>query len=298
MAPPDPRETGLDPAHILRVCERAAIGIGRHDGVRYTFAAPAGVTVGLSSAKAARAASAALVRLGYQAAPARRSRWRRDVLVSGWSPAGLESRLAALRLTIAQLRSAETATAAAVIDRYRRLSAEAKGVEADALAASQVEQQIRAMVAARCGIGAPRDLSVLPADAGDALRLRTIWALEELTDALIQRHMRVARRALAEFCALRRHASDDWAAEAAVRRMAGPPSPRGQLAGGDAPRRRPTIVPVTGRDCPAARRQGCRQRRTAARPPGTPGLPSTSKPGRGLGRAAGTGRRPPTSSPS
>jgi len=137
MAPPDPRETGLDPAHILRVCERAATGADKDPAVRYTLAAPVGVTVGLSTAKAARAASAALVRLGYQAAPARRSRWCREVFVAGWSPAGLESRLAALRLTIAQLRTGETATAAAVIGRYRRLSAQASGIEAGARAASQ-----------------------------------------------------------------------------------------------------------------------------------------------------------------
>src|SRR6266487_860564 len=100
MAPPDPRETGLDPEHILATCEHVTAGGRGQRAVRYTLASPAGLTVGLSSSKAARAAGAALVRLGYQAAPARRNRRCRDVFVSGWSSGGLESRLAAMRLTL------------------------------------------------------------------------------------------------------------------------------------------------------------------------------------------------------
>ena len=235
MAGPDPRRAGLDPAHILAICERAAAS-GNQPSVRHTLAVPAGLSVRLSSPQAAQLARAALARVGYQAALARPSRRSRNVLVAGWSAAGLESRLAAMRATVHQLRAEPAATATAVIDRYRRLSAGLPGIQASAAALSQAEKQIRLATAARCGIHAPRDPAILPADTGNALRLRVIWALEQAIDDLIERHLRVTRRALAQFCSLRRHGSDDWASDTAIRRAVGVPSaPPGGLVAGRAP---------------------------------------------------------------
>jgi hypothetical protein len=234
MAAADPRRAWFDPAHILGVCELSA-GDSAQRAVQYALTVPAGLSVRLTSPRAARAASAALARVGYQARLARRSRRCRNVLVSGWDSDRLESRLAAMRITIQQLRNSETTTAAAAIDAYRRLPPKLPASEASARAVSQVVEQIRGAVVARCGIRAPRDPAVLPADIGDAMRLRTIWAMEELTDAMIEHHLRVAWRALAEFCSLRRYASDDWAQAAALRRTTGLPSLRGQLSSGDAP---------------------------------------------------------------
>ncbi len=249
MAAADPNSAGLDPAHILAVCERVAAD-GGHKPVGYVTAAPEGVRLRLGSARTAQEMQPALTRAGYQTELVRPGRrWR--LLVTGWSADGLQSRLAAMRATILQLRSAETAAAKAVIDRYRDLSARLPGAAASAAALSEAEQEIRVTVAARCGMYAPRDPAILPSDVGKALPLRTIWALEQAIGELIERHMRVARRAVAQFCSLRRHGSDDWAKDVAVRRASEvPPAPAASLPSGPptkAPRPLPPRPDAAGR---------------------------------------------------
>ncbi len=88
-------------------------------------------------------------------------------------------------------------------------------------ALTQAHEELRAGVATRCGIHAPRDPAALPADTGNALRLRAIWVLEHAIDDLIERHLRIARRALTLFRTLRQNATDGSAQEAAIRQAVG-----------------------------------------------------------------------------
>ena len=125
MTTPDLRRAGLDPAHILAICEHVAASggcrpVGLRDG-------GAGRCPGAAAAaRAARAMRTALTRAGYDTALACPGRhW--DLLVTGWDGHALESRLAAMRTVIAQLGADPTATAAAVIGRYRDLSARSPG---------------------------------------------------------------------------------------------------------------------------------------------------------------------------
>ncbi len=117
MTTPDPYLAGLDPAHIVAICAQAT-------GGRQSLAvgAPDGICVCLPSRRAARSACAALSRVGYQVTTARRGRGR-DLMVTGWSPAGLETRLTAMRAVLHQLAGNPSGTAAAVIERFRALPA-------------------------------------------------------------------------------------------------------------------------------------------------------------------------------
>ena len=120
MATPDLRRAGLDPAHILAICEHVAAR-GGHRPVGYVTAAPDGVRVRLRSPRAARAMRTALTRTGYDTSltcPGRR--W--DLLVTGWDGHALE--IGWRRCVPSSPSSAPTPRRpATVIDRYRHTSA-------------------------------------------------------------------------------------------------------------------------------------------------------------------------------
>jgi hypothetical protein len=213
MAAPDPRERGLDPAHILSVTNQATSG-GRSRAGR-AVAAHGSVRVGLPSRRAAGDASAALTRVGYHVARIDGT-GHRDLLVTGWNAAGLESRLAAMRAVLHQLDASPAVTANAVIERARRLPA---GPAAHPLASmlAGTQAQLRAWVSARSGIHAPRDPAIVPADLGNTLRLRAAQTLETAIDDLIERHLQAAGHALALFSFFRQHTTDDQAKQTAIR---------------------------------------------------------------------------------
>lgn len=300
---PDPRRAGLDPVHILGICEHATTGGGPR-AVIYTLARPSGITIRLASPKAARTAAAALTRVGYQAALARPRRRCRTVLVTGWNASALEARLAAMRATIQQLRGSEPATAAAAIGHYRRQPPSLPAAAATAAALTHTEHHLRAAIAARCGIHIPRDPTILPADTGNALRLRATWALEELIATLTEGHVRHARRALAQFRTLRRDGSDDWAADNAIHPAAETPSTPGRPASCDAPGTTtpPPLWPppasagpatpgdATGRGKPQPRPHACLDFPA----PGSAALPApapSAPPGARAGQRTGNGQR-------
>jgi hypothetical protein len=214
MAAPDPRERGLDPAHILSVTNQATSG-GRGHAAR-AVAAPASVRVCLPSRRAASDVGVALTRVGYQVARIDGT-GHRDVLVTGWSAAGLESRLAAMRAVLHQLDASPAVTAAAVVERVRRLPA-GSPAQPDTSVLAEARAQLRAWVFSRSGIHAPHDPAIRLADRGNALRLRVAWTLEAAIDDLVERHLRVAGHALPLFDSLRQHITDDRAAKTAVRR--------------------------------------------------------------------------------
>jgi len=210
MATPDLRERGLDPAHILSVASQA-IGSGHGHASRAT-ATPGGLRVYLSSRLAADGAAPALTRVGYQVARINGT-GHRDLLVTGWSSDGLESRLTAMRAVLHRLDGNPGSTADAVIERVRRLPAHPETrVLADA------RTQLQAWVSACSGIHAPRNPAIMPADTGNALRLGLAHTLENAIDDLVERHLRVAGHALPLFLSLRQHTTEAQAKEAAIRR--------------------------------------------------------------------------------
>jgi len=212
MTAPDPRGRGLDPGHILGVVAQAA-GSGQIQAA-HPAAEPGCYQVRLPSRRDARDASSALTRVGYRIARPGGT-GHRDLLVTGWSPAGLESRLTAMRAVLCTLASEPAATAAAVIDAARRLPAGSPADPDTMLAGARV--QLRARVGARSGIHAPRNPAILPADLGSALRLRAARALETAIDDLVERHLRVAGHALAVFSSLRLQMNGDRARDTAIR---------------------------------------------------------------------------------
>jgi hypothetical protein len=215
MATPDPGAAGLDPVHILAICTEATGGGSR----RPVFAAPGRIRVCMPSRRAARAGCAALARVGYLADTADSGgRKGRDVLVTGWSAPGLESRLAAMRGVLHQLADSPTVTAQVVTERFRSLPGEPTSLSACPDLLHPARAQLRAWVAARSGIHAPGDPAVLPADTGNALRLRAVRVLEQAIDDLVERHLRVAGHALELFSSLRPQMNGDSAQQAAIRR--------------------------------------------------------------------------------
>ena len=257
MTTPDLRRAGLDPAHILAICEHVAASDGWRP-VGYVTAVPDGVRVRLRSPRAARAMRTALTRTGYDTALTRPGRhW--DLLVTGWDDHALETRLTAMRTVIQQLAADPTATATAVIDRYRQMSARSPA-RLGILALVQASEELRATVTARCGIPAPRDPAVRPAEIGNALRLRAIWVLEKIIDDLLERHLRIARRALTLFRTLRQDTTDDRAQETAISRAVGfLPRPSGSAARDTAAHVAPPLQGPRSAASPAIRDQAGRR---------------------------------------
>ena len=161
-----------------------------------------------------------------------------------------------------------------VIDRYRCLSARSPGSRLGIAALAQAHEELRAGVATRCGIHAPCDPAALPADTGSALRLRAIWVLEHAIDDLIERHLRIARRALTLLRTLRQNATDGSAQEAAIRQADRFPAPHRRPRG---PRHGPSRCHHFGGH--HGRRAGRpRPDRRAARPPFPPCRPRSASP--------------------
>jgi hypothetical protein len=207
----DSDRAGLDPAHVISIC-------GQATGGRQSLAVKtrAGITVCLPSRRAASQARAALAQVGYQVTTAHAGSTR-DLIVSGWDPARLDSRLAAMRNILHQLASSPAVTARAVIEHFRDVPAATPSPEVGSELLEQARTGLRGWVTARSGIHAPRDPASEPADAGVALRLRAATVMEEAIGDLTERHLRAAGQALVLFCSLRQRMDDNGAQAKAVR---------------------------------------------------------------------------------
>lgn len=214
MTTSDPRQRGLEPAHVLGVVNEVAGGAPK-DAARAVAIAGC-LRVHVASRRHAERATTALKAVGYQTARIKGG-GRREVLVTGWNPAALESRLSAMRSILQQLDASRMVTAAFAIDRVRDHPARLP-VPTDAAVLAEASEDLRGWVTACTGIRAPHDPTVLPDDLGTALRLRAVRSLETTIDDSIERHLRIAKHALTLFGALRLHATDDRAQEAAIRR--------------------------------------------------------------------------------
>ena len=211
MTVTDPHPAGLDPAHILAICAHAT---GRRPGL--AVSTQDGVCVCLPSRHAARNASAALTRVGYHVTADHGPRGR-DLVVTGWNPAGLDSRLTVMRAVLHQLADNPSVTARAVIARFRGLPDASQSPRAGLAILDQARTDLRSWATARSDIHAPSPPTVLPPDIGVALRLGTAGVLEQAIDDLIERHLRVAGHALALFSSLREQMDSGSAQEAAIR---------------------------------------------------------------------------------
>ena len=214
MTTPDPRTQGLDPTHILSVTTQATRDVPGN--TTRAAATAGGYRLRFRSRRAARDAGTALRRVGYQVSRPDGAR-HRDLLVTGWSTAGLESRLAVLRTVAHQLQARPAVTATAVIERVRSLPGQSPD-PADTAMLAGTKAYLRSWVSARSGIHAPHDPAITPANRGNALRLGTARALESVIDDLIERHLTVARQALSLFGSLRRSMPGDQAQSAAIQR--------------------------------------------------------------------------------
>ena len=215
MTAPDPGERGLDPAHILSVISRAAQD---QPAPALAIAAPDGLRVCLRSRRAASNASVALTRVGYQVARLDGTGLR-NLLVTGWSTEGLESRLSAMRAALHRLAAAPSATAAAALDPLGRLPAAAlPDQDGQHRLIRQAGKQLRAWISATSGTHAAYDPRAWPADPGCALRLVATRRAEELIDDLALRHLHVTALAVALYPSLRQRMTHDAARTTAVRR--------------------------------------------------------------------------------
>lgn len=214
MTTPEPRLKTLDPAHVLAITHQATARL-RGSTARASSTEDT-VRIRFMSRRVARHAAAALRLVGYQVSRIDGTD-RKHLLVSGWSPAALETRLATMRTVIHQLDEQPAVTAAAVIDRTRHLSGRPT-VPTDTTVLDEAGRQLRRWVAARSGIHAPHDPAILPTDLGNRLRLRLAWQQESTIDDLIERHLKVAKHALFLFGSLRGYMTDDQAQAMAARR--------------------------------------------------------------------------------
>jgi hypothetical protein len=191
MTMPDPATAGLDPAHVLAVCTHATGG-KRGLGVRV----PDGLIVCMPSRRTARTARKALIRVGYRVTAAAGENYR-DLIVTGWSPAGLDARLAAMRAAFLQLADDPEVTARAVLTRFGELPPHGQTPASARDLLEEAGRSLSAWISAHSGIHAVHDPAIQPADIGTALRLQAAWALEQSLDALAARHLHIAAQALA-----------------------------------------------------------------------------------------------------
>ncbi|HEY1919605.1 MAG TPA: hypothetical protein VGH27_28885 [Streptosporangiaceae bacterium] len=214
MTTPDPRVRVLDPAHVLAVVQEATAGL--RGSTARAASKPDAVRIRFMSRRVARDAAGALQRVGYRVSRVDGTD-HRHLLVTGWDPAALDTRLATMRTVIHQLEESPAITAAAVIDRVRNLP-DRSPVPPDATVLTEAGQQLQAWVSVRSGIHAPHDPVILPADLGTQLRLRLTWVRESAIDDLINHHLKAAGHALSLFDSLRWHMTDDQAQAIAIRR--------------------------------------------------------------------------------
>ena len=236
MTTPDTYLSWVDPSHIWTVCATAAPPGHRADRMLVFGGEQYGARAYLPTRSAARAARAALARVGYQAVPVTDGRRHLDLTIYGWSAHGLESRLTAMRAVLSKLADDPGSTAATALDHLGDLPKTELPDEAARLQlVRQAGGQLRDWISATSGIHAPCDPLARPADAGCALQLSATWRAEEAIDDLAGRHLQTAWHALALYPGLRQTRNHDDARESAVRQAGITAHLRHHLASDPAP---------------------------------------------------------------
>ncbi|HEY1619268.1 MAG TPA: hypothetical protein VGG25_16730 [Streptosporangiaceae bacterium] len=213
MTMPDPWRNQTDPKHIWAICAAVA-PTSERDG----FALLAGdyyTGLRLPSRAASRAAHTALTRVGYDVIRGS----GRELVIRGWSTAGLDARLTSMRAVMHQLATGRGTAAVSVLEQFRRIPAGSlPGRSAQRQLVREAGQGLREWVFAVSGVHAPCDPLARPADTGIAVRLSAAWRAEEAIEELASRQMRVAAHATAIYPGLRQQMSHDNARDTAIRR--------------------------------------------------------------------------------
>jgi hypothetical protein len=185
----------------------------------------------LPTRKTARAAQAALAKVGYAVSRPSGIGAGRDLIVHGWDAELLDARLRAMAAVITTLASARDATAIQVLD---QLSQYEPGMMPDRAGQAQLilqaGEQLRDWIVETSGLHAPHDPAIRPLDTGLSLRLSATREAEDAIGALFDSHTRLASHALVFYPALRRDTTHEQAASAAIRQAA-------ELTGTRLPRR-------------------------------------------------------------
>jgi hypothetical protein len=280
MTVPEAGGRGLDPAHIIAVCWQPS-GAGDHCQHTQTRRFAGGYRVTVASRRGAGAAAAALTRVGYEVTHSPGQRPGRDLLVTGWSAAGLESRLAAMRAVVHRLTRSPSVTAQAVIETFRtRLPAQPAPSEV----LEHAGTRLRTWAYARTGPCVPHDPAIVPGDVRNALRLRLARQLEQAVDDLIAANLRAARYALALYIPLSQVMDDTDAQHTAINQAATTLSLPGNAAQDSS---------ALLQDLPPASRRAA----SVSRPPGRPPPPPGQLAARDFPAAPATSLPSPTSGP-
>ncbi len=234
----NPYKAGLDPAHIVAICEYATNG--RHV---LAVGTTTGICACLPSRRDARSSATALSRTGYAVTEVRGGHGR-DVLVTGWDKARLQARLAAMRTVLHRLYDDPVMTArAALTDRAGAPPSPATTPELTARAVASLD----GWVYARCGVHASRNPAIVPGDVAAALMLRASVMLEQAIEDLMARQLRVAGQATELYSSLLQRMDPGQARDCAIRwasitfHLSGPPAQNSS----------PLLRSVTGRQASA-----------------------------------------------
>ncbi len=199
MTTPDLGPAGLDPVHIVGICN----WVTGNDASLQTIATADGIRVSFPSRRAAWTAVNALGRVGYTAAHASGDRHTRDLVVTGWNANRLDSRLNSLRTVMHGLADNPLVSATAAVRRFAALPKAAASPAAASEILEQTRQQLRDWADSRAGICVPFPPGRLPDDTALAMRVRAASKCEQVVRDLIDRHVRVAgtRRRRVRFAA-------------------------------------------------------------------------------------------------
>ncbi|HTT52859.1 MAG TPA: hypothetical protein VMH35_15805 [Streptosporangiaceae bacterium] len=282
--------------HILGICN----WVTGNDASLQTTTTADGIRVSFPSRRAAWTAVNALGRVGYTAAHASGDRQTWDVVVTGWNANRLDSRLNTLRTVMHGLADNPLVSATAAVRRFAALPKAAASPAAATEILEETRQQLRDWADARAGISVPFPPGRLPDDSAIAMRVRAASTCEQVVRDLIDRHMRVAGYAMAEFASLRQQMNDSRAQRTAVRRAGAffhlSPSSVAQdsapLMSRSTSRAAPGRAPADVPDRPQRPRRG-----TAGEFPSPPGVTGPRGAGPAAGRAGPGGQDFPAARP-
>lgn len=173
--------TELDLDHITAVCDRLAqtrVAVGLN-----ITPALCGYAIDARSVAGARRVQAAFTRLGYRANLPERFGRKDQVTLTGWSPRGLQDRVAALRGSVAWLRDSRDYTAGNAIDH---------GLPSH----GELRDSLRTSVEHAAGVITDHPMNVRLDDRDCAQLLQTAYQLEHEAAAHIRLHVQAADTAV------------------------------------------------------------------------------------------------------
>jgi hypothetical protein len=199
----------LDPGHLSAVCDRLEESMPLVD-LRVT-PRRRGYAVTAQTPMHARRVETEFARLGYRVARPERIGRRTEVAITGWSPRGLRSRIAALRDAVIDFRRSWEHTATTAIAHGAHIGSDLAALQDD----------LRQSVERQAGVIAVGPPAVQPADPDNSQLLSTVRHLERDVGTWIRLHVETAREAVRFAEQYRDHLPEHQALRAAIREAAG-----------------------------------------------------------------------------